>query len=864
VVINRAVYGRIALVTVLCAVIGLALWNSSPTSITGLGSSEAAISSSAVDGPGLADAGQLIGGPARTPANHDVDSVLDNALSVLKGRVLDEQFHTPVLAAIRQGQMQGTLSQSEGQFVLPLDAQQPLLISVEAEGYQDRRIDVSELDLTQPQEIVLRPVATAALSVRFDDGRPATDMTVSWKAAVDTPERGQIRDWMLSRGHTSGRVHTSRTDDNGLCKLAIGTPVLATIQAAEGYTLRTVRLRPGQHVALVLPVQVTTVRLVDADSREPMAGMELDVWFPADPLAMSQAITSDSQGLMALRPSSFPILLRRPRSQLWQEELVPLSAGLSTAGTGGAIETMVSIDRDPGAGEVLVGVRPCRGRVRLVDSVTGLPVDAPVRVTVRKASCALDGLKVTACTLTTARSAAESADEVYAPVNGLLTLPCVLPAADAGATAAQPLAVVIAVAGYYPWVGELNSLPLSRDAGLHEVQLQPAVTRSLRIVHADGTPYRQAVRVYAARGDMVVWSDRGRVDGLHGPMDWFGGDLRLNLGEERNWTHTIQQSELVAKEEVAVVVVGDLGTITVRGIPDGYPAYRFCAKLGVGLGGTVYRPSRFDAGSCHFEGLPSGSYMVGPEAWVLGAELQSMAFEPKEERGLPHRTRVEVRGGQQSLVDWISYWSIGVEVGGRVRVIGTRDLQPLVVPLYGTADSNSRAEDETGIPRISFGRRAAHLPLDETGSYRLAAMEPLPLLLVVCVAYPGPWGTVQGLQIVATLMPGESMDVPTGTLELRGEPANDQPPISVKTAVEASSLRIPVDASHLTRQGKLHVGRTLVWEGVPTSVSTIQLNDKRVPIVLKAGETTILTVNLQTLAASPVATGPASREPAPK
>jgi hypothetical protein len=123
---------------------------------------------------------------------------------------------------------------------------------------------------------------------------------------------------------------------------------------------------------------------------------------------------------------------------------------------------------------------------------------------------------------------------------------------------------------------------------------------------------------------------------------------------------------------------------------------------------------------------------------------------------------------------------------------------------------------------------------------------------------------VQGLQIVATLMPGESMDVPTGTLELRGEPANDQPPISVKTAVEASSLRIPVDASHLTRQGKLHVGRTLVWEGVPTSVSTIQLNDKRVPIVLKAGETTILTVNLQTLAASPVATGPASREPAPK
>jgi hypothetical protein len=763
------------------------------------------------------------------------------------GRVIDELFRIPVAALIEPDRGTGVFSAADdGRFRLGPAHAGCKTLRVSAPGFDTAHISIDPTIEAPELEVLLRAARTASVIVEFSDGSPARGVQVTWRGAVDEPERASIHDWIDSAAQCQGRHIPTKTDELGRVSVHINTPALAVVQDPRWNVSKSVRIRPGQEERVVLAASALTLHCVDAATQAPRAGLELETWQPRESGGMSDHLRTDSNGDAVFAPTSWPVLVRRPGAAAFQSDLIPLSNDASRCGLGGDYRTMLRIDSFPSDGLVTVGVRACGGRVKLIDADSGLAVHAPVRVSRwSRVECGERiAARVSRCTLRSPRSSFGHPYEIFEPVDGVLELPCFLYApddADRGVLPAYELMFV--AAGYIPTAVSLSSDRGLPDDALPTVALTPADEKRLRIVHTDGAPFIRPISVYSPTRDVLLWGSDGRADGLHGPLDWLSGDWIVN-GSLR-----VPESDIRSTDVVTLTLPKDTGSILVEGVPADAQLGDWIAKLGVGLAGIVYRPTTADHGSCRFDSLPAGSYMVGPREWVLGAERQSIALEVGQD-GKPRAVRTTVREGETAVVTWLASWSSTREIEGQVTLSGSPSVRPFLVAIYGVEATLPR-DNQDDVPRVVMGRRSPRIATDISGRYRIARGEPVPALIAICIADEGVWGEIGALHVLDTILPGESIDIPTGSIELRwsGEPYSER--VDVSYALPSDSFRHPVRTFHAESDYSWSTAAPARLDGVPTHVRELSLDGQSVTVEIVRGRTTIVEVDSAMLTKSP-------------
>lgn len=769
-------------------------------------------------------------------------------------RVLDEQFRIPLRAWIAcSGAEQGFTDES-GLAALRFEHARVQTLSISAPGYVDLSVKDFVPSATIEREILLAAERKSCVLVEFERGGVAVDVNVTWRAAVDEPEREYVTAWMYSRMQRSGNEIATRTDASGRACLALAGNSLAVVEHPLHHARTTVRVSPGQVVRVVLPERALRLRFVEADTEKPIAGLELDSWCPNESESMSQAHRTDSDGVIALLPTSYPILVRRTRENIWLAELIPSSPSISRVGAGGDVHTQLRIERAPTEDPVVVRVKRCGGNLRLVDDATNQPISGRVHLERRTgANCPPDAAKITGCTLHSPRGGAVGVEGTSLSVtDGLFTLPCTLPGVDSPAKPYEKeREVVIVVSGYAPHTIPLASLPGNSATVPHEIRLTPVRQRTLRVVQSDGRPSRMGIGVYSPKGDIVVYSNnRPSADGVHGLFDWMGSELWVNSGAGNEWPYRFTAEQCAASEELLLAVPVETGSIQVEGIPRGARPAKLIAKSGVSLAGIVYRPTKLDETTCTFESLPVGTYLVGPSAWVLSAEWQSFSVGDKfthEE----HSSRLVVRPNETTKMPWLATWSGGQRIEGRVRIVPKSTVAPFLVPLYGGQGIYGE-NPSTGIPRMIFGRRSPRLPLEPDGSYHIDASDPLPLVIAVCTPISDAlWGTVSNLQVIETLLPGESIDIPVGSIELKWTSAPLDKPRWLTMQWPGTSFRHPLDTMHNNLRFAWDTSSPLRVETLPLGVRELKYGKAILPFELRAGEVTHIDVDAAAIAQPP-------------
>lgn len=746
--------------------------------------------------------------------------------AAVRGRVVDATYGVPVRAAVFVDDRAVAWSDERGAFAVPSESTRASARFVAA-GYESLDVDLGGADDGE-RVVRLVPIApSTVLAIRID-GSPVVGASVAWRAAIDRPERADLAAWIRADAQTSGVAAESETDASGTCRLAIACDSLAVVHDPTTDVRRTVRVRPGRETVVEFPLEPVRLRFVDPSGR-PVVGLAVESWAPREADAMSQSARTDADGTVRIAATTYPVLVRSPGAAIACAEWVAKSSGVAS-------DTVLAAQVEiagPATQVIEVEVRACAARLRLVDASTREPIGARVRVRVRSVECREDAADVTACTIQTARCAVQATDVLESAGDGVLALPCALAQQLVDGESAGGR-LVVAVEGRVSRVLDGSALRALDPGATHEIELVPAVQRRLRFVDADGRPIRRAVTVHSPRHDALVWQDLARDDGLHGPMDWFGGDLRVRLDFGDAWDVVVPESELAAAEEVVVRVAAAFGAIELRDVPRDAAVSAIEARLGVGSESVSYLPTSSASGVLRFERVPVGSYLVGPARWIDGAEKLTITLDPKDGmRTLDVRTRVDA--DRVAVVAWQRAWSAGRRYEGRVRVDGVSAAQVFLVPAYA-ADVPDEVTRAAGAPRMVFGRRSVRIPLDRDGRYVVEPHEPMPHVIAVCVAWDGPWGTVQGLQVVESLLPGESADVATVTIELRCGKRPDKTPVDVTLVVPPTALRHELTTFHTTRRFRWDPAHPLVISGVPVSVRELRVAGKPVAVRLERGE----------------------------
>jgi hypothetical protein len=763
---------------------------------------------------------------------------------ILRGVVLAEGMFIPVAAQISLGTAETRFSNpTTGTFQLELWDEPGDELVVSAAGYDSARVNWRSTG-TNDLRILLTPRDVSAVLVEYEDGQPAVDVTVSWQAAIKEPERSQLSDWMRAGARVDGTVLTSRTDLNGRAEQRLGVVGLAAVTEHSNSTPIAVRVLPGEVVRVRLLRNSRTVRFVDLETRQPRPGLEIETWSPTAPGCMSVMSTTDHAGEVRIALDSTPILIRRAGAAMWQSELFPLSSGMTRAGLGGPLETVIRIASAPMEQPLIVGISACGPGFLLIDQATRNPIESLARL--KKIDPTLCGTKREnpgPCTSQSPRAVVESLDQTYRVIHGELEMPCQLRSLLSGKGAQ---AFVLAVAGYVPIRVDRTMLA---ESGPTTLRLTSCPSKTLIVKSIRGEPYRQAVLVFDAETDCVVWQSNGTQDGVHGPIDWFGKDFLVRAGAGKGWTFRIGAAECDSASILERTVPGELGSIEIRNVPKDYPINQLIVRFGRSVLGTDYSPMRAASRSVYFEALPCGSYLVGPRRWVDATELQLIS---QDSQGTLYDTegRVEVEPNSTSVVEWKQTWSAGVPLTGSVRFEGSRQPAFVLVPCYVEFPRDPSATSTPLVPRAVFGRRAPTIQKDTTGKYLIEPTAPLPAVLAVCLLLDGEWGTTQALQVVETLAPGDSILIPTCELSIDASGSPPLPDQTVRFQVQETVLRLPLSTAHSWRTIAWKAGETLHVEDVPTSVVQLSIGAQAFAVRLRAGELNRFTLQDGKLSAS--------------
>jgi hypothetical protein len=762
------------------------------------------------------------------------------------GRVVDDLFGAPLQACVRPDVGPAVFSDGEsGVFALDERHRGAARLRVKEVGFEALDVDAAPAFQENGVKLRLKSSRAAALYVEHSDGRPAEGVSVTWRALDPRTVARPSRERATSEVRVAAAAHERFTDSNGVAELALGVAAQVELRdprAPDGVQL--VQLVPGEQRTVVLGPLVT-LRFVDFVSREPLPGFEVDAWAVREFGSLARALVADSNGVVRLAWSSAPLLLRLPGARAYEAELRPLSPGADRTGYGAEYLTMLRIDeppRDPD-GEFLVGVRRCGQRLRLVDAATREPVETDVVVeTVNVEACNVRGAEQPGrCTWASPRARGTRLDSVQRSTGGVLDLSCGLYAPGGGPKTANPtLELVVLAAGYAPKRFTAPSTPPGELEAPLELELERVPQRWLRVEHANGRPFRLAVDVYAPSVDVLLWSSSGRPDGLHGPFDALDGDV-IALGTR------IPAAAWAISDTHTLRVPDATGAIEIVGAPPGVSLGAFVARMPPDGGRTEFAPTSLTADGCRFEALPASSYLVGPREWARAAELHSVNSGKIGESLKARAVRVAVPPGETVRVPWVSCWAAGRELSGRVTWRGAARPDLRLVPYYACGGGEG-PEQARGAPWFPFGRSTPHLPLDRNGAYRIGADDPLPWLLAVCVADEAAWGSSQGLQVVESIRPGESVELSFATLILRWDGAASEKPKVVGYEIAAEALRHPLSTAYRVRRRTWTTATPLTLEFVPTRTTELAIHGRKLVLEpLEPGEVREIAVKFDAL-----------------
>jgi hypothetical protein len=754
------------------------------------------------------------------------------------GRVVDDTFGTPLLALVEPDKGPSLLTDpSTGTFELGSAHAGCTQISVSAPNFEPARAH-AEAEL----EIRLRAKHPATLVVSFADGSPAADARVEWRAASGRLESDDTYGWFDTAKLARGTPVATKTDANGVARIDAGHPVIGVVHDPRRNAARTVRVLPGEERRITLSNAAVELHVVDFDTREPLAGVELESWLAREPEALSEPLVTDANGDVAIETPSFPLSIRRRGAAAFQYALIALSPGAAQCGLGGDRTTMLRIDAPPPPGALLVGMRACGGRVKLVDALTRKPLEVEVHVGPWYGSeASVDVQSIDSNTKRSPRLSFGARGAILLRSSGgIIELPDTVYAADGsddGKLVGRELLFLIP--GYHPVHASITTERGAPDAALPVVEFQPAPQRTLRVVHRDGSPFVRPIEVFSPHENTLLWLSSGAPDGVHGPIDWLGGDWIVNR-ESR-----VPASELEAAEGVTLTLPDETGVIVLEGIPAGFDRADLLALGGRAEEKTEYRPTRIEANSCRFEGLPAGTFVVGPAAWVRVADWQSFRREILGQDGQPLPMRTKLADGESVTLRWQSSWSAERAIEGQVRVLGPGHIEPLLFPYYVPVGSAAK-EDPALVPHMIFSRKSPRIPLDRDGRYRIEPGEPVPWMIAVCLAEPqyGSIPDINALRVLDTILPGESADIATGAVELvaKGNPRTDA--LWVTYELPPAAMRHPLSTAFQTARARWVSTGPLRLEGIPLSTSELRVEGKAVPLRLEPAGTTRVEVEL--------------------
>ncbi|HTF90648.1 MAG TPA: sigma-70 family RNA polymerase sigma factor [Planctomycetota bacterium] len=764
----------------------------------------------------------LSGAPA---APESVDAIPATAQH---GRVVDDAFGLPVFSRIEPDVGSFAFSNLEtGEFRLSEDCAGWTKLRASAEGFEEAVIAARDAQGDSGAQIRLHGARSCSVSVQYASGIPVIGASVTWRSAVEIPYGEDPEGWIDSRAQNRGAIANSSTDGAGLARLALGSPAIAVVLDPRTRIAKTIKVRPGEDALVVLPEDVLSLRFVDPKSGGPVQGLELDTWCPREINAMAETACTDADGNVTIAPTSFPTWIRCHGTDASLSELLALSEGPQRS-----VRGMIRIDA-PSTEALLVGVRTSGAGLRLIDDASGLPIDGLVRIVSRLRSDGAPGSgSFSASTLWSPRTSSLLWPR-YRSRAGRLPLPVYLHNPEElvrGVDATETL--VIVATGYHP-CRVLSEPDAEFEAdGTRVLRLKPAAVRSLRLLRPDGRAYTGNMCLYSPDEDVMVLSSASSASGVYGPFDLLGSSLELGIRPGRGPKWTLSSAELEANEVVSFTIPIQAGAIVVEGIPAS--AARIALIADSEESGERW-PDATEPGSSRFHSLPAGSYLVGPREWVRGAKYHTSEADAESGGLAPAGNtslRVRVRPGETGVVRWRDMWGAGRNIEGRVRVLSPARIEPFLVPFYG-AEGGDSDTDASKIPLMIFGRRAPRIELARDGHYQIAATEPLPRLIAVCVADEEVWGHVNGLHVLEVIKPGESADIPTGSVELswKGDPARDLLPVVFE--IQVASLRHPLNSFHRASENLWSTDRVLHLDGIPMHVKQLAIAGQIQPIELE-------------------------------
>lgn len=599
---------------------------------------------------------------------------------------------------------------------------------------------------------------------------------------------------------------------------------IATLANPEGAILRTFRIQPGETHRIVLEECALRIELVDLDLDGPVSGGRLEAWCPQTEASMAEAFPISPEGAVTVPVSSLPVLLRLEGYE-WTSELVALSGGVAGPGGSGS-EAVVRIEAFGCEEVVVLGVRKCPGRLMLIDSVSGEGIEGEAQVTVRQISS--EGRAI----LST-RSSFGSTRGPFPVRAGLFELPCnplfteVIPPGE------PDTEMVLSVTGYAPTVVPEHRSLFLEGAPPATVSLRPVPERWIEVVRKEGRPFVRGITIFGPHENVYCYQSHGNAEGLYGPFDWLGTDVTVSTGEG-DWT--ISAAELASSEVVQLAVPRRTGAIRVVDIPEGAVTAALVAKLGQFIEGPRYSPSEIDSAGVLFEGLPRGSYLVGPSVWVKSAEKN--LYRSKDpvfaiENTLPP-ARVTVKAGETTTVSWMRNWSANSPLEGTVTLSGPSSVQPFLAALHSNA--SPAGLDPMGKPsHLLFGNRAPRIPMDASGHYRIEAQDPLPVLIAVCRRHETTWGEVGGMHVLEVIRPGESADIKTASIVLTWKGASQSRAADVRYSVPLDKMRYVTSMMMNVGKARWSTKGTLRLEAVPITVDRILIDRRVLEVDLRAG-----------------------------
>jgi hypothetical protein len=716
-------------------------------------------------------------------------------------------------------------------------------IRVESAGYASKTLKVVELDPNGSIEVLLDPLRDSAVIVEDGGGSRLQGVIVEWRAAVDpvtarTPSL--TSGWIIAREHVSGDTVTKTTDSDGVSRLALSRAAMAAVHDPKSSAVMTVMVAPGAEVLVRMPSEPTRLQFVDDATGAPVPGMEIESWSSSEISSRASLAVTDRNGVVELLPSSYPVLVRRPGGANVSDDMIPASPGI-TRRRKGYIGRSLVVEAGLEGGLGQIRLRRAGAQLLLLDARSGLPIDARVWMdTARQDDCPETAAEASGCSSHTPRKGDRNEETTFMCRDGLLPVPDYI-LRKLEATPAHDR-IQLCAPGYAPARVPVDAFPLRQVGFVYPVHLEPARPRSLRVRYANGDAYRGTVWVHAPRGNVRLWHDYGKVDGLHGPFDWSGGDLQVGFGDRPAPDHVIPATQLTPAEVIELQLPVRTGAIEVHGIPPDYAASSLRAKLGLTSDAALYRPGSGGDGRCRFESLPCGSYAVGPEWWIRAVELKMLEFRADGREEEIAGTRRLVEEGATTTVAWNPDWASQIRVEGRVRAPSYTEGRLFLLPDFGPATLD-RKEIALGMPRAIMSRRREQIAMDRDGRYVIEVGDPMPRTIAVCLSYSGgdDWGTLLSFQVVETIKPGESIELQLGSLRLVRPDSQLPAEVRVSLQMAPTSLRYPLSTAFTGRTCAWAGEGPLVLDGIPlsidhVSVGVVGLESLQNPIRLEAGK----------------------------